>query len=213
MLDGPFAEAKEQLFGFYVVECGSKEEALAIARELSVAVPHGDPGKRPRRVEIQRRERLARRLLSRRALANRAGSLGPLDVALGADRQPGARLGYPAASGVESVEKGVESLRDEVESLRKGVNSLPDGVKSLRKGVKSLRKGVESLRKGVDSLDDGVESLRKAVKFVRAVLAQFSSSVDSQGACTAGASASLLTVDARVRPFFSHPVSVVAIAG
>ena len=173
MLDGPFAETKEQLLGFYVVECGSKEEALAIARELSVAVPHGAPGKRPRRVEIQRRERLAKRLLSGRALANRAGALGPLDVALGADRQPGARLGYPAASGVESVGKGVESLRDEVESLRKGVNSLPDGVKSLRKGV-------ESLRKGVDSLDDGVESLRKAVKFVRAVLAQFSSSVDFQ---------------------------------
>src|SRR5687768_17407659 len=32
--DGPFAETKEQLLGFYVVDCESQEEALEIARSL-----------------------------------------------------------------------------------------------------------------------------------------------------------------------------------
>jgi len=49
VLDGPFAETKEQLLGFYVVECASKEEALAIARELSAAVPVGSYEIRPMR--------------------------------------------------------------------------------------------------------------------------------------------------------------------
>jgi hypothetical protein len=34
VLDGPFAETKEQLLGFYVVDCASLEEAVATAREL-----------------------------------------------------------------------------------------------------------------------------------------------------------------------------------
>jgi hypothetical protein len=37
VLDGPFAETKEQLLGFYVVECASFEEALGAARELARA--------------------------------------------------------------------------------------------------------------------------------------------------------------------------------
>ena len=37
VLDGPFAETKEQLLGFYVVECVSLEEALEIAGELGQA--------------------------------------------------------------------------------------------------------------------------------------------------------------------------------
>jgi hypothetical protein len=32
--DGPFAETKEQLLGFYVVDCATLEEALETAREL-----------------------------------------------------------------------------------------------------------------------------------------------------------------------------------
>ena len=36
MLDGPFAETKEQLLGFYVVDCESLEEVLAIAKELTI---------------------------------------------------------------------------------------------------------------------------------------------------------------------------------
>jgi hypothetical protein len=35
--DGPFAETKEQLLGFYVVDCATQDEALAIAKELSSA--------------------------------------------------------------------------------------------------------------------------------------------------------------------------------
>ena len=40
--DGPFAETKEQLLGFYVVECASIEQALETARELAAA--SGSPG-------------------------------------------------------------------------------------------------------------------------------------------------------------------------
>ena len=39
VLDGPFAETKEQLLGFYVVDCASLDEALDIARELTAANP------------------------------------------------------------------------------------------------------------------------------------------------------------------------------
>ena len=41
VIDGPFAETKEQLLGFYVVDCASLEETLAIARELAAANPGG----------------------------------------------------------------------------------------------------------------------------------------------------------------------------
>ena len=36
IIDGPFAETKEQLLGFYVVECASLDEAIETARPLSV---------------------------------------------------------------------------------------------------------------------------------------------------------------------------------
>jgi hypothetical protein len=41
VIDGPFAETKEQLLGFYLVDCASLEEALEIARELAAANPGG----------------------------------------------------------------------------------------------------------------------------------------------------------------------------
>ena len=41
VLDGPFAETKEQLLGFYVIEADSLDEVLAIARELGQANPGG----------------------------------------------------------------------------------------------------------------------------------------------------------------------------
>ena len=41
VLDGPFAETKEQLLGFFVVDCGSLDEALEIARDLARANPGG----------------------------------------------------------------------------------------------------------------------------------------------------------------------------
>ncbi|HZB93523.1 MAG TPA: YciI family protein [Stellaceae bacterium] len=34
VIDGPFAETKEQLLGFYVVECASLEQAIDTARQL-----------------------------------------------------------------------------------------------------------------------------------------------------------------------------------
>lgn len=42
VIDGPFAETKEQLLGFYVVECDSMEHATEIAKELAGAsASHG----------------------------------------------------------------------------------------------------------------------------------------------------------------------------
>jgi hypothetical protein len=34
VLDGPFAETKEQLLGFYVIDCASEDAALEAARDL-----------------------------------------------------------------------------------------------------------------------------------------------------------------------------------
>jgi hypothetical protein len=39
IIDGPFAETKEQLLGFYVVDCPTHEEAIQIARDLRSANP------------------------------------------------------------------------------------------------------------------------------------------------------------------------------
>jgi hypothetical protein len=41
VIDGPFAETKEQLLGFYVVDCASLDEALETARDLARANPGG----------------------------------------------------------------------------------------------------------------------------------------------------------------------------
>ncbi|HEV2503355.1 MAG TPA: YciI family protein [Mesorhizobium sp.] len=39
VIDGPFAETKEQLLGFYVVDCATREEAVEAARSLRSANP------------------------------------------------------------------------------------------------------------------------------------------------------------------------------
>ena len=41
VIDGPFAETKEQLLGFYVVDCENLEGALEVARDLGAANPGG----------------------------------------------------------------------------------------------------------------------------------------------------------------------------
>jgi hypothetical protein len=41
VLDGPFAETKEQLLGFYVVDVASQADAEEIARELAAVNPGG----------------------------------------------------------------------------------------------------------------------------------------------------------------------------
>jgi hypothetical protein len=52
VIDGPFAETKEQLLGFYVVDCEDLEEALGIARELGRANPGGAYEIRPIRLFV-----------------------------------------------------------------------------------------------------------------------------------------------------------------
>ena len=39
VIDGPFAETKEQLLGFYIVECESLDAAIETAKELARANP------------------------------------------------------------------------------------------------------------------------------------------------------------------------------
>ena len=41
VIDGPFAETKEQLLGFYVIDCKNLDEALDVARDLAAANPGG----------------------------------------------------------------------------------------------------------------------------------------------------------------------------
>jgi hypothetical protein len=47
ILDGPFAETKEQLLGFFVVDCKDLDEALAFTKELADANPGGAYEVRP----------------------------------------------------------------------------------------------------------------------------------------------------------------------
>jgi hypothetical protein len=47
VLDGPFAETKEQLLGFFVVDCANLEEALDFTRELAAVNPGGAYEVRP----------------------------------------------------------------------------------------------------------------------------------------------------------------------
>lgn len=39
VIDGPFAETKEQLLGLYVLNCAGRDEAVSAARDLSQANP------------------------------------------------------------------------------------------------------------------------------------------------------------------------------
>jgi hypothetical protein len=41
VIDGPFAETKEQLLGFYILDLENLDEALAVARDLGEANPGG----------------------------------------------------------------------------------------------------------------------------------------------------------------------------
>jgi hypothetical protein len=50
VLDGPYAETKEALLGFYVIDCDSLDHALSIARELGEANPGGAYEIRPVRL-------------------------------------------------------------------------------------------------------------------------------------------------------------------
>jgi hypothetical protein len=41
VIDGPFAETKEQLLGFYIIDCDTLDEALEFAHELGAVNPGG----------------------------------------------------------------------------------------------------------------------------------------------------------------------------
>ena len=41
VLDGPYAETKEQLLGFYLIDCKNLDEALDVAKDLGAANPGG----------------------------------------------------------------------------------------------------------------------------------------------------------------------------
>jgi len=47
VVDGPFAETKEHLLGFYIVDCADADEAIEIARDLGRANPGGSYEVRP----------------------------------------------------------------------------------------------------------------------------------------------------------------------
>ena len=58
VIDGPFAETKEQLLGFYVIDVADLDAALAVARELAAANPGGAYEIRPIALYLpDRRER------------------------------------------------------------------------------------------------------------------------------------------------------------
>ena len=50
VLDGPYAETKEQLLGFYVIDCEDLEGALQVAKDLAKANPGGAYEVRPLRL-------------------------------------------------------------------------------------------------------------------------------------------------------------------
>jgi hypothetical protein len=47
VIDGPFAETKEQLLGFYLLDCESLDDALDFAREIGAVNPGGTYEIRP----------------------------------------------------------------------------------------------------------------------------------------------------------------------
>jgi hypothetical protein len=50
VIDGPYAETKEQLLGFYILDVADLEEALAVTRELGEANPTSSYEIRPVRL-------------------------------------------------------------------------------------------------------------------------------------------------------------------
>ncbi|MDG2529958.1 YciI family protein [Caulobacter endophyticus] len=53
VMDGPYAETKEAMLGFYIVDCVSMDEALDVARALGEANPTGAYEIRPLSLYLQ----------------------------------------------------------------------------------------------------------------------------------------------------------------
>jgi hypothetical protein len=47
VIDGPFAETKEVLLGFWIFDADSRDEAIAVAKEFASHAPHGSYELRP----------------------------------------------------------------------------------------------------------------------------------------------------------------------
>jgi hypothetical protein len=47
VVDGPFAETKEQLLGFYLIDCATLDDAIETAKRLAAEKPHGTLEIRP----------------------------------------------------------------------------------------------------------------------------------------------------------------------
>jgi hypothetical protein len=62
VIDGPYAETKEQLLGFYIVDCDDLEEALGFARDLAKANPGGAYEIRPLRLFLAGQDMSGRNL-------------------------------------------------------------------------------------------------------------------------------------------------------
>ena len=52
VIDGPYAETKEQLLGFYIIDVADLDEALSIAKDLGEANPGGAYEIRPLRLYL-----------------------------------------------------------------------------------------------------------------------------------------------------------------
>ena len=52
VIDGPFAETKEQLLGFYVLDCPTRDDAVEAARDLRQVNPSADYEIRPIRLYL-----------------------------------------------------------------------------------------------------------------------------------------------------------------
>ena len=70
VIDGPFAETKEQLLGFYILDVADLDEALAVAKDLGEANPGGAYEIRP--LALQRRGRRSQPLPARRTVTDPA---------------------------------------------------------------------------------------------------------------------------------------------
>ena len=53
VIDGPYAETKEAMLGFYIIDCASMDEALDVARALGEANPTGAYEIRPLSLYLQ----------------------------------------------------------------------------------------------------------------------------------------------------------------
>ena len=106
VIDGPFAETKEQLLGFYVIDVANLDEALDVARELAAANPGGAYEIRPVALYCpDARSRMTRRRLDQRG-ADRRASPGDRRAAALFPRSRHRRGGVPGRLPARAADTG-----------------------------------------------------------------------------------------------------------